>query len=48
MAQCRKCGANFGCGCQLVNGLCAACNAAQQGTKRFISKIYQNLVNLQK
>lgn len=25
MAQCRNCKANFGCGCQLVNGLCATC-----------------------
>jgi hypothetical protein len=44
MAQCKKCGAKFGCGCQLINGLCAACNAiAQQGTKRFkdaITKTY--------
>lgn len=33
MAKCRKCGANVGCGCQLINGLCALCNsAAKQGT----------------
>lgn len=25
MANCAKCGANVGCGCQLKNGLCAAC-----------------------
>ena len=25
MAQCSGCGANVGCGCQLTNGLCAAC-----------------------
>lgn len=24
-AQCNSCGANVGCGCQLKNGLCAAC-----------------------
>lgn len=28
MAACSKCGANVGCGCQLTNGMCAACNAA--------------------
>lgn len=43
MANCRNCGAKFGCGCQLINGLCSACYAAtQQGTKRLknvISKI---------
>ena len=45
MAQCRNCGAKFGCGCQLTNGLCGACNAAiKKGIKKFkdvISKISQ-------
>ena len=27
MAQCSNCGANVGCGCQLTNGVCAACAA---------------------
>ena len=27
MAQCTACGAQVGCGCQLKNGLCAACAA---------------------
>jgi hypothetical protein len=36
MANCRNCGAKFGCGCQLINGLCAACNeAVQKGIKKF-------------
>ena len=36
MAKCKKCGASFGCGCQLINGLCAACNAAvTKGTQNF-------------
>lgn len=26
-ATCKKCGATFGCGCQLVNGLCPTCAA---------------------
>lgn len=28
-AHCSKCGTKVGCGCQLVNGLCAHCNAQQ-------------------
>lgn len=27
MAQCSGCGAKVGCGCQLTNGMCAACAA---------------------
>ena len=26
MANCRDCGIKVGCGCQLINGLCSACN----------------------
>jgi hypothetical protein len=26
MANCRGCGMKVGCGCQLINGLCSACN----------------------
>lgn len=26
MSQCRNCGTKVGCGCQLINGLCTACN----------------------
>jgi len=34
MAKCAKCGTNVGCGCQLINGLCAYCNAQiQKGTQ---------------
>jgi hypothetical protein len=47
MAQCKNCGAKFGCGCQLINGLCAMCNATiNKGIKRFnnvitkINKLY--------
>ena len=33
MAKCQKCGTNVGCGCQLINGLCAYCNGiVKQGT----------------
>ena len=43
MANCRNCGAKFGCGCQLINGLCAACHAAaskvKQSFKNVVSKI---------
>lgn len=27
MATCKQCGAHVGCGCQLKNGLCPACQA---------------------
>ena len=30
MAECKKCKARVGCGCQLVNGLCSYCNKAAQ------------------
>jgi hypothetical protein len=39
MATCRKCKANFGCGCQLINGLCAACNAAISKLKDVIKYV---------
>lgn len=45
MANCRNCGTKVGCGCQLVNGLCAACNMAiKQATNRIknvITKAYK-------
>lgn len=45
MANCRNCGVKVGCGCQLINGLCSACNTAlKQATKRIknvISKAYK-------
>ncbi len=31
MANCKKCGASVGCGCQLVNGMCASCASASKG-----------------
>ena len=27
MANCKNCGANVGCGCNLVNGLCRYCQS---------------------
>lgn len=42
MAQCKNCGAKFGCGCQLINGLCAACHdAITKGVKKFKDVITQ-------
>ena len=45
MANCRNCGVKVGCGCQLINGLCSACNAALKQTaqriKNVISKAYK-------
>jgi hypothetical protein len=32
MATCKKCKASVGCGCNLTNGLCAACVAAANST----------------
>lgn len=43
MATCRKCGAKFGCGCQLIDGLCGGCHAEinkiKKGFKHVISQI---------
>lgn len=45
MAQCRNCGAKFGCGCQLINGLCGACDAAiKKGIKKGIKK-FKNAIS---
>ena len=35
MATCRNCGGNFGCGCQLTNGLCATCYNTLNKLKSF-------------
>ncbi len=37
MANCRQCGINVGCGCNLINGLCASCNALSKTIKNFIT-----------
>jgi len=39
MANCRNCGAKFGCGCQLINGLCSACNAAVKQATNLIKDV---------
>jgi hypothetical protein len=39
MATCRGCKATFGCGCQLVNGLCATCRAAGAKLKQIIKYV---------
>lgn len=44
MANCIVCGLKVGCGCQLVNGMCSACNHASLQIKRFknaITKAYK-------
>lgn len=44
MANCTACGVKVGCGCQLVNGMCSACNYASKQIKRFknaITKAYE-------
>lgn len=30
MATCAGCGVSVGCGCNLINGLCASCNQKKQ------------------
>ena len=35
MASCRNCGANFGCGCQLKDGLCGTCYAKLNKVLKF-------------
>ena len=39
MANCRKCGIRVGCGCQLINGLCSACNYAASQTIQRIKNV---------
>jgi len=46
MATCVGCGAQVGCGCGLVGGLCAACLAKQQTKLCYILK-YQTAKNVQ-
>lgn len=41
MAKCRQCGATFGCGCQLIDGLCAYCHGLLKGTKKIKNVITQ-------
>jgi hypothetical protein len=36
MANCRNCGANVGCGCQLKDGLCGACRAITKFFCKFL------------
>lgn len=35
MASCNNCGANVGCGCNLINGLCAYCHGALKQFKKW-------------
>lgn len=32
-AQCTQCGVNYGCGCQLTNGLCSSCLNSKNNKK---------------
>ena len=42
MAKCSKCGTNVGCGCQLINGLCAYCHGqVQKGINKLKNVITQ-------
>jgi hypothetical protein len=46
MANCRNCGLKVGCGCQLINGLCSACNAAIKQTSQRISDVITKINKL--
>jgi hypothetical protein len=46
MASCRNCGTNVGCGCQLINGLCAACNAAVKKGRKLIQNVISKTYKL--
>ena len=39
MAKCSKCGIDVGCGCNLINGLCSACNAALKQTSNRVKNV---------
>lgn len=39
MANCKSCGIKVGCGCQLINGLCSACNNAVVNATKFIKYV---------
>jgi len=41
MAKCSKCGANVGCGCQLINGMCAYCNGQIKKLKNVITQTFR-------
>lgn len=41
MATCKSCGANVGCGCQLVDGLCAYCRGKLKKLKHAITQAYR-------
>lgn len=46
MASCKKCGTNVGCGCQLINGLCAHCNALVKQTSQRINNVISKITQL--
>lgn len=46
MASCRNCGAKVGCGCQLTNGLCAACNKIGSQGRKLINNVINQAYKL--
>jgi len=46
MANCRNCGLKVGCGCQLINGLCSACNNAIKQTSQRINDVITKINKL--
>jgi hypothetical protein len=46
MAQCRECGIKLGCGCQLINGLCAGCNQKLKQATKLIKDVISKACKL--
>ena len=46
MANCRGCGMKVGCGCQLINGLCSACNNKLKNATKRLKNAYTKIDRL--
>jgi len=46
MANCRECGIQVGCGCQLINGLCSACNYKSKQVAQRIKNVIHKINRL--
>lgn len=46
MANCRGCGMKVGCGCQLINGLCSACNSKLKTAKNTLRNVITKINRL--
>lgn len=46
MANCKGCGMKVGCGCQLINGLCSACNNKLKNATKRLKNAYTKIDRL--